>query len=285
MAATLRDGGYTSCKVDPDVWMRPRTKPDGFKYWSYILIYMYDILIVDHEPKVTMDYLALRYTLKPGSIKEPDTYLGAQVSKHYLSGAENPDKPHWAMSLEKYMKPAIADVKTELEKVDQCLLTRVMTPLSQGYRPELDQSRELDAKRGQYYQSLIGVLQWICELVRIDILVAMSMLSLYVVPPCEGHLQQVFHLFAYLKHHKRSWMVFDDTEPIFNETVFRVCNWTEFYPDAKEAIPHNVPAACGNRVTTSTFVDADHAGCKATRQSHTGVLCYVNKAPVPWYSK
>jgi hypothetical protein len=66
MASTLRDGGYVSCKADPDVWMRPKTKPDGFKYWSYILVYTDDILIVDHEPKLVMDYLASCYTLKPG---------------------------------------------------------------------------------------------------------------------------------------------------------------------------------------------------------------------------
>jgi hypothetical protein len=171
MAATLWDSGYSSCKADPDVWMHPRTKPDGFKYWSYILVYTDDILIVDHELKVAMDYYASHYTLKPSSIKEPDTYLGAQVSKHYLSGAENPDKPRWAMSSEKYVKQAVADVQTKLKKSDQCLQTRVvMTPLSQGYRPELDQSHELDTKRGQYYQSLIGaqsligVLPWICKL-------------------------------------------------------------------------------------------------------------------------
>jgi hypothetical protein len=158
MAATLWDGGYSSCKANPDVWMHPRTKLDGFKYWSYILVYMDDILIMDHEPKVAMDYLALCNTLKPGSIKEPDTYLGAQVSKHYISGAKNPDKPCWAMSSEKYVKQAIVDAETKLKKVDQCLLTRVMTSLSQGYRPELDQSQELDVKHGQYHQSLIGVL-------------------------------------------------------------------------------------------------------------------------------
>jgi hypothetical protein len=184
------------------------------------------------------------------------------------------------------VKQVIADVKTELEKVDQCLPTHVMTPLSHGYRPELDQSRKLDAKRGQYYQSLIGVLQWICELGRIDILVAVSMLSCYVVSPREGHLQQVFHLlFAFLKHHKCSRMVFDNMEPIFDETAFRVCHWTEFYPDAEEAIPHNALESRGNGVMTSTFMGADHAGCKATRRLHTGVLCYVNKAPVLWYSK
>ena len=62
------------------------------------------------------------------------------MSKHYISGVNDPDKPRWAMSLEKYVKQAVADVETELEKVDQCLPTRVLMPLSQGYRPELDQS-------------------------------------------------------------------------------------------------------------------------------------------------
>ena len=116
-------------------------------------------------------------------------------------------------------------------------------------------------------------------------MVAVSMLSRYVVSPHEGHLQQVFHLFAYLKHHKRSKMVFDDTEPVFPENAFRACDWLEFYPDAEEAIPHNAPEAHGNSVVTSTFVDADHAGCKVMQHSHTGVLCYMNKAPILRYSK
>jgi predicted hotdog family 3-hydroxylacyl-ACP dehydratase len=285
MAATLRDFGYSSCKADPDVWMRPKTKPDGFQYWSYILVYTDDLLVVDHEPKVVMDYMASRYTLKPGSVKEPEFYLGTQVTKFRIDGADDPDKPRWAMSSEAYIKQAVADVETELAKVDKCLPTRVTTPVSQGYRPEVDQSRELDAQRGQYYQSLIGVLRWICELGRLDIMVPVSMLSRYVVSPREGHLQQVFHIFAYMKHHKRSRMVFDDTEPVFDESSFKVCDWSDFYPDAEEAIPHDAPMVRGNGVVTSCFVDADHAGCKATRRSHTGVILFVNKAPIMWYSK
>jgi hypothetical protein len=109
-----------------------------------------------------MDYMASHYTLKPGSVMEPDSYLGSQISKFCIDGAEDPDKPRWAMSSELYVKQAMADVKTELDKVDKYLPKRVRTPVVQGYRPELDASHELDAKWGQYYQSLIGVLHWIC---------------------------------------------------------------------------------------------------------------------------
>ena len=98
MAATLRDFGYTSSKADPDVWMKPKSTEVGFKYWSYVLVYTDDILVTDHEPKVVMDYLASRYTLKHGSVKEPDAYLGSQISKYFIEGAENPEKPRWAMS-------------------------------------------------------------------------------------------------------------------------------------------------------------------------------------------
>ena len=33
------------------------------------------------------------------------------------------------------------------------------------------------------------------------------------------------------------------------------------------------------------FVDADHAGNRVTQRSHTGVIIFVNMAPVIWYSK
>jgi hypothetical protein len=54
MASTFHDYRYKFCRADPDVWMRAKTKPDGFKYWSYILVYTDDLLIVNHEPKVAL---------------------------------------------------------------------------------------------------------------------------------------------------------------------------------------------------------------------------------------
>ena len=64
MAGTLREAGYESCKVDPDVWMKPKIRPNGEKYWEYVLVYVDDILVMSHEPKEVMDYLASKYTLR-----------------------------------------------------------------------------------------------------------------------------------------------------------------------------------------------------------------------------
>lgn len=51
----------------------------------YIVVYTDDLLVVHHEPKSIMDYLPMRYTLKPGSsMKEPDTYHGAQALSTFL---------------------------------------------------------------------------------------------------------------------------------------------------------------------------------------------------------
>ncbi|KAI2510974.1 Reverse transcriptase (RNA-dependent DNA polymerase) [Fragilaria crotonensis] len=81
-------------------------------------------------------------------------------------------------------------------------------------------------------------------------------------------------------------MVFDDTEPRFDETRFRACcDWSELYPGAEEAVPKGMPAVRGRSVIMSCFVNADHAGCRVTRRSHTGVIIFVNRAPIMWFSK
>ena len=232
-----------------------------------------------------MDYLSTKYTLKEGSVHEPDSYLGAEIKKWHIDGSEDPTKTRWAMSSDLYVKRAIADVERELGLVGKKLMTKAPTQLSAGYRPELDTTAELDPRRATYYQGLIGILRWMCEIGRIDILFPVALMSRFLANPREGHLEQVFHIFAFLKAHDRSALLFDDTEPDFNESRFRESDWSEFYPDAKEVVPPNAPETRGKSVTMTAFMDADHAGCRVTRRSHTGILIYVNRAPILWYSK
>ena len=75
------------------------------------------------------------------------------------------------------------------------------------------------------------------------------------------------------------------TEPEFDERRFKICDWYEFYLNATEALPADMPVPRGRSVVMSCFVDADHAGCRVTRQSHTGVIIFVNRAPILWFSK
>ena len=70
-----------------------------------------------------------------------------------------------------------------MSEIDMQLVTTVSTPMSQGYRAELEVTSELDAKRANYYQGLIGVLRWICELRRIDIFMDVAMLSRFLAAP------------------------------------------------------------------------------------------------------
>jgi hypothetical protein len=133
--------------------------------------------------------------------------------------------------------------------------------------------------------SLIGILRWACELGRLDILMAVSMMSRYMAAPREGHLEQVLHIFAYLKHHPRSNLVFDDSVPEFEESRFHKADWSETYGNIQEVLPPNAPKPRGKKVTMSCFVDASHAGCHVTRRSWTGILIFINKAPILWYSK
>ncbi len=58
-------------------------------------------------------------------------------------------KNRWAMLLEVYVKRAIPDIERKLASVGKILPMKARTPISNGYRPELDQSKELNPRRCQ----------------------------------------------------------------------------------------------------------------------------------------
>jgi hypothetical protein len=186
LAATLWEAGFKACKADADVWMRPAVKADGSKYYEYVLCYVDDLLVVSEHPKRIMEGLEAKYVLKAGSVSEPTTYLGAKVSKYRLEHSDNPDKVGWSLSAEDYANHAVKDVETELEKVGKALTTKVTTPTTADYHPELDQSRELGPDQAMYFTGLIGILHWCIELGWIDIIVEVSLLSRFLACPHEG---------------------------------------------------------------------------------------------------
>jgi hypothetical protein len=75
-------------------------------------------------------------------------------------------------------------------------------------------------------------------------------------------------------------MVFDERVLAIDESHFRFVDWSEFYQEDEEAIPHNAPELRGISVVTSCIVDSNHSGCRRTWRSLTGVLIFVNNAPI-----
>ena len=70
LASFMRQLGYTSCKADPDLWFKAEIRPDdGFKYYSYILCYVDDILCIVHHDALSVLHKIDKYMrLKPSSV-------------------------------------------------------------------------------------------------------------------------------------------------------------------------------------------------------------------------
>ena len=115
-----------------------------------------------------MNILKQEYTVNPGSIGKPKTYLGAAISK-----ALYPDGSYaWLMSSNNYVREALQNIKKELTHnnlrfnknlSDPNFLAR--TPFCPiDYKSELDTTVVRDDELTNYFQNLIGILRWIVEL-------------------------------------------------------------------------------------------------------------------------
>ena len=104
-------------------------------------------------------------------------------------------------------------------------------------------------------------------------------MSTHLASPHIGHLEQVFHIFGYLKDSSKRKLGFDPGHPKIEINRFHKFDWQDFYKGVKEVIPPNMPKPRGNSVSTHCFLVANHAGDKVICRSQTGILIFVNKAP------
>ena len=159
--------------------------------------------------------------MKPGSIGDPDFYLGAKLRLMQLSDGVTA----WAMSSSKYIQAAVQNVKDYITKTcpSRGLPKHASAPFPTNYQPELDVTPELNVDQASFYQSQIGVLHWCVELGRIDIITKVSALSSFLALPHEGHLEAVFHIFAYLECQHKACIVFNLNYPDIDMSVFKQC--------------------------------------------------------------
>jgi hypothetical protein len=97
-------------------------------------------------------------------VKAPDRYLGANIGLWTMEGGRRA----WSMSAKSYIKSAVSNLESNMDRttVANILPSKSYRPFKTGYRPEIDVSPVLPPLQALYYQGLIGVLCWICELGR-----------------------------------------------------------------------------------------------------------------------
>ena len=111
------------------------------------------------------------------------------------------------------------------------------------------------------------------------------MMYSHLALPREGHLSQVFHIFAYLKKHHKSALLFESSYPDVNIDTFPKHEWTKFYGDVKESMPPDMPEPLGKEVVMRCFVDADRVEENSTRRSCYGFIIFLQMVPIYYCSK
>ena len=159
-----------------------------------LLVYVDNVLSVSHDAEATMKGIQGTFKLKGDKIEVLTHYLGTQVSQKVMDSHDC-----WTMTSEQQIKAVIVNIEAKLDKEEQRLPSRCLMPMKAGYHSEIDTSAELKTDGIQYFQELIGILQWACELGHIDIATEVSLLSSHLALPHIRYLQQVYHIFGYLK--------------------------------------------------------------------------------------
>ena len=63
------------------------------------------------------------------------------------------------------------------------------------------------------------------ELGRVDVCLEVSMMSSNLVLPRVGHLQQIYHIFVYIKKYHNTELVFDPSDPMVDESTSEKRDW------------------------------------------------------------
>ena len=103
--------------------------------------------------------------MKTNSREVLKSYPGGQIITVTLLN----DIQAWSFTSSKYVQEVLNNVENHIfTEYGMKLPTKVITPFTFGYRPELDTSRELNDEEALYFMSLIGILRWAVELDNID---------------------------------------------------------------------------------------------------------------------
>ena len=142
------------------------------------------------------------------------------------------------------------------------------------------------------FQKLIRVIIWSSELFRIYILIEVRCLYKHFCYLGEGHTNDIYCTFIYLKNtmsKNPGSMTYDMMYNPTYKSMFEVAGrdldkWIYLYHDYQELLPRNMPEDLGKSVLIKSYVDDNHAENMANRKSHYGNNIYINNVTTIWYS-
>ncbi len=97
--------GYKSCLDDPDLWQCTLKGDSGNikSYYSYVLVYIDNILCIYKDPGSVLKVLNKYFPLKPDSVGAPDIYLGAKLKLMQLENGVCA----WGISPSNFVRDAV----------------------------------------------------------------------------------------------------------------------------------------------------------------------------------
>jgi len=182
--------------------------------------------------------------------------------------------------LEKYVKEVVRKFE-----IKYGTLRKENVPSSPNDHPELDDSPLLNSDGITDYQSVIGVCQWVSISARMDIAFAVSSLSRFSTNPREGHLRRALKIIGYLKKYPKKGYLVDSSDPIENITFSKVQPDFGNQYDKTEEMDDKLPAPIMNELKITIFVDANHGHDLITGKSVTGLILFVGRTPIKYFTK
>lgn len=269
LARILLEMGFFPCKADPDVWMRAMKD-----HYEYIGTYVDDLEMASKDPLAIVTTLRKKYLL---TMKEAGTI-------HYHLGCDFPRDE--AGNLCFSPKGYIVRMVDAYVNMFGCKPKEYSSPLEKGDHPEIDDSPELDIEDITKYQSLVGQAQWAVSIGRLDIATAVMTMSGFRANPRQGHLDRMKRVVGYLSKFRDGALRVRTEEPDFSNLPEKKYDWEySVYGDVQEILPHDAPEPLGKPVVLTTFVDANLYHDLITGRSVTGIIEFVNKTLLDWYSK
>ena len=288
LATSLRNIGFTNTSVDNDVWLKKiYDKNSNLIGYDYICVHVDDFCVIGRDPHKYISALQKVYDIRhitPLNVGSDTTYyLGMDIRRLPYG------KRGFRLAAKTYLKESFLEVERLIGKS----LPKQKVPMPPNANYEVPSTPICNANEHQLYRKLVGMLQWISELGRIDITYSARFLARYTASPLRQHLDGCLHVFGYLKQYPHfslpidaSPMTSEEGTPIEIANVEGELAWLrKLYPTATEEISPSDPEPFWTGIPIKCYVDADWAGDLSMRRSVSGYIIYFGSTPIIWSSK